>query len=62
MAAAGFIAAGESDEQVARRFRVTKMSVNRWRHALETGGPAALASTGAAGSRPLLSPTSSGSC
>lgn len=54
MAAAEFIAAGESDEQVARRFRVTKMSVNRWRHALETGGPDALVSKGAAGARPLL--------
>ena len=54
MAAAEFIAAGESDEQVARRFRVTKMSVNRWRHALEAGGAGALVSKGAAGHRPLL--------
>ena len=54
MAAAEFIAAGESDEQVARRFRVTKMSVNRWRHALQTGGTAALVSKGAAGARSLL--------
>lgn len=55
MAAAEFIAAGESDEQVAQRFRVTKMSVNRWRHALEDGGTGALVSKGAAGARPLLS-------
>nr|WP_228563502.1 helix-turn-helix domain-containing protein [Catenulispora rubra] len=54
MAAAEFITAGESDEQVAQRFRVTKMSVNRWRHALESGGPGALVSKGAAGTRPLL--------
>ncbi|WP_370366393.1 winged helix-turn-helix domain-containing protein [Catenulispora sp. GP43] len=54
MAAAEFIAAGETDEQVARRFRVTKMSVNRWRHALQTGGPGALVSRGAAGTKPLL--------
>ena len=54
MAAAEFIAAGESDEQVARRFGVTKMSVNRWRHALQTGGSGALASKGAAGTKPLL--------
>lgn len=54
MAAAGFIAAGETDEQVARRFRVTKMSVGRWRHASQTGGTGALVSKGAAGARPLL--------
>nr|WP_261172587.1 hypothetical protein [Streptomyces avermitilis] len=54
MAAAEFIAAGESDEQVARRFRVAKMAADRWRRALAAGGTAALASTGAAGARPLL--------
>ena len=54
LAAAGFIQAGESDEQVARRFRVTKMSVSRWRRALETGGTGALVSKGPAGARPLL--------
>ena len=52
--AARFIAAGESDEQVARRLRVTKMSVNRWRRAVQAGGTGALASKGAAGARPLL--------
>lgn len=54
MAAAECIAAGESDEQVAARFRVTKMSANRWRRAVESGGREALASKGAAGARPLL--------
>ncbi|MGH3264753.1 MAG: alpha/beta fold hydrolase, partial [Trebonia sp.] len=37
-----------------RQFRVTKMSVNRWRHAVEVGGTGALASKGAAGMRCLL--------
>jgi len=55
MAAAECIAAGESDVQVARRFRVTAMSVNRWRRAIASGGCEALASKGAAGARPLLS-------
>jgi transposase len=54
MAAVEFIAAGESDEQVARRFRVTKVSANRWRRAFEAGGISALASKGAAGARRLL--------
>jgi putative transposase len=54
MAAAEFIAAGESDEQVAERFRVTKMSVNRWRRTFDAGGISGLASKGAAGNRPLL--------
>lgn len=55
MAAAECIAAGENDEQVARRFRVSKMSANRWRRAIASGGREALASKGAAGARPLLS-------
>jgi len=54
MAAVEFIAAGESDERVAARFRVTKMSVNRWRRAFEAGGISGLASKGAAGNRPAL--------
>ena len=54
MAAVVYIAAGESDAQVAARFRVTKMSVNRWRRAFVVGGVSALASKGAAGNRPLL--------
>lgn len=52
--AAELIAAGESDEQVARRLRVTKMSVSRWRRAVQADGIGALASRGAAGARPLL--------
>ena len=54
MAAVEFIAAGESVEQVAARFRVTKMSANRWRRTFEAGGISALTSKGAAGNRPLL--------
>jgi putative transposase len=46
---------GESDARVAARFRVTKMSVNRWRRAFEGGGIPAPASKGAAGARPRLS-------
>ncbi|WP_371601257.1 hypothetical protein [Streptomyces sp. NBC_00564] len=34
---------------MARRFRVTRMSVNRWRRALAVGGREALASKGAGG-------------
>ena len=29
----------EPDREVARRFRVTRMSANRWRRALAAGGP-----------------------
>jgi transposase len=54
LAAAERIAAGQDDVQVAREFRVTKMSANRWRHALAAGGTDALASQGAAGMRCLL--------
>src|SRR5258707_12769043 len=48
--------AGASDREVARRFRVTGMSVNRWRRALAAGGRAALASKGAGGARCKLTP------
>jgi hypothetical protein len=34
LAAADLIEAGASDREVARRFRVSRMSVNRWRRAL----------------------------
>ncbi len=34
LAAAKMIEAGASDGEVARRFRVSRMSVNRWRRAL----------------------------
>ncbi|NYD47673.1 transposase [Actinomadura luteofluorescens] len=40
-----------SDAQIGRRFRVSRMSVNRWRRAWQTGGTAALASKGASGAK-----------
>ncbi len=49
LAAADAIEAGASDREVAKRFRVTRRSVNRWRRALAAGGRAALASTGPGG-------------
>jgi transposase len=55
LAAAGLIEAGASDREVARRFRVSRMSANRWRRALAAGGRAALASRGAGGARCRLS-------
>ena len=51
LAAAELIEAGASDREVARRFRVSRMSVNRWRRSLAAGGRAALASKGAGGAR-----------
>jgi transposase len=38
LAAAELIEAGASDREVARRFRVSRMPVNRWRQALAGGG------------------------
>jgi len=55
LSAAEFIEAGASDREVARRFRVSRMSVNRWRRALASGGRAALASRGAGGAKCKLS-------
>jgi transposase len=49
LAAADQIEAGASDREVARRFRVTRMSANRWRRALAAGGRAALMSKGPGG-------------
>ncbi len=49
LAAAGQIEAGASDREVAKRFRVTRMSANRWRRALAGGGRAALMSKGPGG-------------
>ena len=49
LAAADQIEAGASDREVAKRFRVTRMSANRWRRALAAGGRAALASKGPGG-------------
>jgi putative transposase len=55
LAAAELIEAGASDREVAKRFRVSRMSVNRWRRSLAAGGRAALASKGAGGARCKLS-------
>src|SRR5690348_2963772 len=49
--AAEMIEAGASDQEIARRFRVSRMSVNRWRRALAAGGRDALASKGAGGAK-----------
>lgn len=51
LSAAELIEAGASDREVARRFRVSRMSANRWRRALAAGGRAALASRGAGGAK-----------
>jgi transposase len=51
LAAAGLMEAGASDREVAKRFRVSRMSANRWRRALAAGGRSALASRGAAGAK-----------
>jgi transposase len=51
LAAAELIEAGASDREVVRRFRVSRMSVNRWRRALAAGGRRALASRGPGGAR-----------
>ena len=53
--AAGMIEAGASDQEIARRFRVSRMSVNRRRRALAAGGQEALASRGAGGAKCKLS-------
>ena len=55
LAAAEWIEEGASDREVAARFRVTRMSANRWRRALAAGGRPALASKGAGGARCKLS-------
>jgi transposase len=55
LAAADLMEAGASDREVGRRFRVSRMSANRWRRALAAGGRAALASKGAGGARCKLS-------
>src|SRR3954451_13232412 len=54
--AAERIEEGATDGEVAVRFRVTRMSANRWRHALAAGGRPALASKGAGGAHCRLSP------
>jgi transposase len=54
--AADMIEAGAKDPEVARRFRVSRMSANRWRRALSAGGREALASKGAGGAKCKLTP------
>jgi transposase len=56
LAAADLIETGASDREVAKRFRVSRMSANRWRRALAAGGRAALTSRGAGGARCRLTP------
>jgi transposase len=56
LSAADLIEAGASDREVARRFRVSRMSANRWRRALAAGGRDALASKGPGGGPAKLSP------
>lgn len=51
LAAAEMCAAGASQMQVARRFRVSRMSVSRWYRAWQAGGRAALAFRGPSGAR-----------
>src|SRR5437660_3556333 len=51
LAAAEMIEAGAGDREVAKRFRVSRMSANRWRRALAAGGREALASRGAGGAK-----------
>src|SRR3954451_4280785 len=46
---------GATDQEVAARFRVPRMSANRWRRALAAGGRPALASKGPGGARCRLS-------
>jgi putative transposase len=55
LAAAEYFEAGATDREVAERFRVTRMSANRWHRALSAGGRPALASKGPGGARCRLS-------
>src|SRR5258708_10545624 len=56
LAAAELIEAGASDREVARRFRVTRVSAKRWRRALAVGGRAALTAWGGGGAPGKLGP------
>jgi transposase len=56
LAAAEMIEAGAGDREIAKRFRVSRMSVNRWRRALAAGGREALSSKGAGGAKCKLTP------
>src|SRR4051794_23571110 len=50
-----WIEEGATDREVATRFRMTRMSANRWRRALAAGGRPALTSAGPGGARCRLS-------
>src|SRR3954454_4515115 len=54
--AAEWFEEGATDAEVAARFRVSRMSANRWRRALADGGRPALASKGAGGAPCRLTP------
>src|SRR3954452_20105810 len=54
--AAAWIEEGATDREAAARFRVTRMSANRWRRALAAGGRPALASKGPGRARWRLNP------
>src|SRR4051794_12484782 len=56
LAAAEWIEEGATDREVAARFRVTRMSANRWRRGVAGGRPA-LATKGPGGARGRLCPT-----
>ena len=60
LAAAEMIGVGAGGREVAKRFRVSRMSANRWPRALAGGGRAALASKGAGGAQCKLTPKRSG--
>jgi transposase len=60
LAAAELIEAGAGDREVGRRFRVSRMSANRWRRALAAGGRAALMSKGPGGGPCKLTPAQVG--
>jgi transposase len=51
LAAAELIETGARNREVAKRLRVSRMSANRWRRALEAGGRPTLASRGAGGAK-----------
>lgn len=51
MVAAELMEAGADGREVARHFRMSRMSANRWRRALVAGGCPALASKGAGGAK-----------
>lgn len=54
-AAADMFAVGATDAQVARCFRVSRMSANRWHRAFDAGGREALVSQGPGGATCKLS-------